>query len=220
MTANPTSGAAAPITPEKLVRDWATELLTFTSTQEFDSLATEYGFTTADLSERYVLALLDVAGIDYEGLRQSEILWATSGANLVRQAATGPALTVWSAATLDAFTVCAASGRLIWHERFDADVVVDGVDAATMSAEKAIELAGHALREWGGEAGVLRLNLARSRGLDFERLCRIAATAGLVLDIATVAVRNPAAEQCTFPDQVRWRTVDLPELWQPPKTAS
>ncbi|MFD4351554.1 hypothetical protein ACFWPX_03295 [Nocardia sp. NPDC058518] len=214
MTTDPTtSGLFTPITPEDMVRDRASDLWTYTSTDEFDSLATEYGFTTDDLSQRYVQALLDVAGIDYDGLRQDEILGATSGANLVRKAATGPALTVWSAATLDAFTVCAAAGRMIWHERFGADMV-DGVDAATASAEKAIELAAHALREWGAEAGVLRLNLARSRGLDYERLRRIAATAGLVLDIATVAVRNPVAEQCTYPDQVFWRAVDLQELWE------
>ncbi|MGC4989886.1 hypothetical protein [Nocardia salmonicida] len=213
MTTHPTTpGPAAPITPEDMVRDRATDLWTFTSTQEFDGLATEYGFTTEELTQRYVLALLDV-GIDYEGLRQTEILWASSGANLVRKAATGPALIVWSAATLDAFTVCAAAGRMIWHERFGADMV-DGVDAATVSAEKAIELAAHALREWGAEAGVLRLNLARSRGLDFDRLRRIAATEGLVLDIATVTVRNPAAEQCTAPDQIVWRAVDLHELWE------
>ncbi|MEV0688276.1 hypothetical protein AB0I35_30905 [Nocardia sp. NPDC050378] len=213
MTTHPnTCGPTTPITPEEMVRARAAELRTFAITDEFDSLATEYGFTTDELSARYVQALLDVAGIDYDGLRQSEILWATSGANLVRKAATGPALTVWSAATLEAFTVCGAAGRMIWHESFDADIV-DGVEAATISAEKAIEVAAHALAEWGGDAGVLRLNLARSRGLDFDRLHSIATTASLVLDIATVPVRNPAAEQCTWPDQIRWRTVDLREVW-------
>ncbi|WP_280222107.1 hypothetical protein [Nocardia neocaledoniensis] len=211
-TRSRTCAPATPTTPEDMVRARATELQAFATTGEFDSLATEYGFTTSDLSDRYIQALLDLAGIDYDGLRQSEILWATSGANLVRKAATGPALTVWSAATLDAFTVCGASGRMIWHETFGVEMV-DGVEAATLSAEKAIELAAHALAEWGGDAGVLRLNLARSRGLDFARLHRIATTASLVLDIATVPVRNPAAEQCTWPDQVRWRTVDLNELW-------
>lgn len=215
MTTHPATSKApsAPTTPEEMVRDRVTDLQTCTSTKEFDSLATEYGFTTEEMSLRYVVALLDLAGIDYEGLRQTEILWASSGANLLRRAATGPALTVWSAATLEAFTICAAAGRMIWHEPFGADMV-DGVDAATASAEKAIELAAHAVREWGAEAGVLRLNLARSRGLDFDRLRRIAATEGLVLDIATVPVRNPAAQQCTWPDQVVWRTVDLQELWQ------
>ncbi|MBF6212168.1 hypothetical protein IU487_14110 [Nocardia puris] len=213
MTTDPRICApATPLAPEDVVRARVTELQAFATTNEFDSVAAQYGFTTADLSDRYIQALLDVAGIDYDGLRQSEILWATSGANLVRKAATGPALTVWSAATLDAFTVCGASGRMIWHERFGVEMV-DGVEAATLSAEKAIELAAHALAEWGGDAGVLRLNLARSRGLDFARLHRIATTASLVLDIATVPVRNPAAEQCTWPDQVRWRTVDLHELW-------
>lgn len=213
MTTDPRICApATPLALEDVVRARVTELQTFATTSEFDSVAAEYGFTTEDLSDRYIQALLDVAGIDYDGLRQSEILWATSGANLVRKAATGPALTVWSAATLDAFTVCGASGRMIWHETFSFDIV-DGVEAATLSAEKAIEVAAHALAEWGGDAGVLRLNLARSRGLDFARLHSIATTASLVLDIATVPVRNPAAEQCTWPDQVRWRTVDLHELW-------
>ncbi|MGW5315522.1 hypothetical protein [Nocardia thailandica] len=213
MTSHPrTCAPATPIAPEDLVRARAAELQTFATTSKFDSLAAEYGFTINDLSDRYIQALLDVAGIDYDGLRQSEILWATSGANLVRKAATGPALAVWSAATLDAFTVRGATGRMLWHETFGVEMV-DGGEAATLSAENAIELAAHALAEWGGDAGVLRLNLARCRGLDFARRHRIATTASLVLDIATVPVRNPAAEQCIWPDQVRWRTVDLNELW-------
>ncbi|MFD4433262.1 hypothetical protein [Nocardia sp. NPDC058497] len=135
-------------------------------------------------------------------------------------AATGPKLMVWSAATLEAFTVCAATGRLIWHEPFTEHTAPDGVTAATTSAEKAIELAGHTLREWGAEAGVLRLNLARSRGLDQPRLHRIASATGLVLEIATIGAHNPAAEQCTHPDPAIWRTADLVELWQPPETVS
>src|SRR5690606_19835032 len=114
---------------------------------------------------------------------------------------------------LQAFTVCAPSGRMIWHERFRT-AIVDGVDAATVSAEKAIELAADAFREWGAEAGVLRLHLARGRALDFERLRRNAADERLVLDMATVAGRNPAAEQCLAPERVVWRTVDLRERWQ------
>ncbi len=207
-------------TPENLVRDRVSELSVYATTAEFDRLANEYGFTTDDLALRYVVALLDIAGIDYEGLRQSEILGASTGANLVRKATAGPALTVWSAATLDAFTVCGATGRMIWHEQFGTDHVVDGIDAATVSAEKAIELAGHALLAWGAEAGVLRLNLARSRGLNFARLQSIAATAGLVLDIATVQLHNPAAQQCTWPDPVVWSAADLCELWQVPESKS
>ncbi|GGN66095.1 hypothetical protein [Nocardia rhizosphaerihabitans] len=212
-------GAFAPITPEDMVGDRATELLTFTCTEEFDRLAIEYGFITAYLADRFVTALLDI-GIDYEGLRQTEITRATTDATLVRQAATGPKLLVWSAATLEAFTLCAATGRLVWHEPFPEHTAVDGVIAATTSAEKAIELAGHALRDWGARAGVLRLNLARSRGLDQPRLHRIASVTGLVLEVATIGTHNPAAENCLHPDPVMWRTADLLELWQRPETDS
>ncbi|MFD3510086.1 hypothetical protein [Nocardia sp. NPDC058666] len=221
MTANPPlSGASAPITPEDMVRDHTAELLNLTSTAEFDRLAIEYGFATGHLKDRFVIALLAV-GIDYEGLARIENARTADDGHLARQAATGPKMMVWSAATMQAFTVCAANGRLIWHEPFaDIDEVVDGVAAATVSAEKAIELAGHAVREWGGDAGVLRLNLARSRGVDLARLHGFASSRGLVLGVATVAVHNPAAEQCTHPDPVVWYTTDLHELWQRPETSS
>ncbi|MEV0336922.1 hypothetical protein [Nocardia sp. NPDC050717] len=95
MTTNPrTRAPATPIAPEDMVRARAAELQTFAATSEFDTLAAEYGFTTDDLSARYIQALLDVVGIDYDGLRQSEIPWAASSANLVRKGANGPALTV------------------------------------------------------------------------------------------------------------------------------
>ncbi|MFE7718577.1 hypothetical protein ACFU44_05995 [Nocardia rhizosphaerihabitans] len=206
-------GAFAPITPEDMVRDRTTELLTFTRTEEFDRLAIEYGFITRYLADRFVTALFDI-GIDYDGLLHTEITRATTDAPLVRQAATGPKLLAWSAATLDAFTICAATGRLVWHEPLPAHTTRNGVVAATTSAEKAIELAGHALRDWGAQAGVLRLNLARSRGLDQPRLHRNASATGLVLEVATIGAHNPAAEQCLQPEPVRWRTADLTELWQ------
>ncbi|MFI5501038.1 hypothetical protein ACIA5E_18425 [Nocardia asteroides] len=217
MTNNPFK-AIAPITPEDMVATRATELLTYTSTTEFDRLATEYGFVNRALAQRFVEALLDI-GIDYDGLAQIEITRSTTDAILVRQAATGPKLMVWSAATMEAFTVCAANGRLIWHEPFDQPVA-DGVAAATISAEKAIELAAHTLRGWGARAGMLRLNLARSRGMDMPRLHRIASAEALVLAVATISAHNPAAEQCTHPDPVIWHSADLLELSQPPETSS
>ncbi|MFI8974167.1 hypothetical protein ACIGO9_14870 [Nocardia asteroides] len=206
-------GAFAPITPENMVRHRRTELLTFTRTEEFDRLAIEYGFITRYLADRFVIALFDI-GIDYDGLLHTEITRATTDAPLVRQAVNGPKLLAWSAATADAFTICAATGRLVWHEPLPEYATGNGVVAATTSAEKAIELAGHALRDWGAQAGVLRLNLARSRGLDQPRLHRIASGAGLVLEVATIGAHNPAAEQCLHPESVRWRTADLLELWQ------
>ncbi|MFJ2834231.1 hypothetical protein ACIO52_02595 [Nocardia sp. NPDC087230] len=206
-------GAFAPISPEDMVRTRATELLTFTRTEDFDRLAIEYGFITRYLADRFVTALLDI-GVDYDGLLHTEITHATTDAPLVRQAATGPKLLVWSAATLEAFTLCAATGRMVWHEPFPAPTLRDGVVAATTSAEKAIELAGHALRDWGAQAGVLRLNLARSRGLDQPRLHRLASVTGLVLEVATIGAHNPAAEQCLHPEPVRWRAADLLDLWQ------
>ncbi|MGO4613028.1 hypothetical protein AB4305_03630 [Nocardia sp. 2YAB30] len=217
MKTTPTATAPQPgVTPEMVVRVRAAELHGFTSTRQFDQVATEHGFTDASTFERYLTALLVEAEIDYEGLRQTEVARRTVHHRLSVMAARGPRLTLWSAATMTTFTVCRADGRVIWHDLFSRDTAIDGgAAAAEASAQQAIWLAGQARAQWGAEAANLHLILARSGGVDVENLHRAAVTTALVLDVVTDPVCNPAAEQCSRRDAVDWYTTDLGGLLHP-----
>ncbi|WP_406279384.1 hypothetical protein OH799_11890 [Nocardia sp. NBC_00881] len=217
MKTTPTAADPQPgVTPEMVVRVRAAELHGFTSTRQFDRVATEHGFTDASTFERYLTALLVEAGIDYEGLRQIEAARHTAHQQLVAMAARGPQLRLWSAATVTTFTICCADGRVIWHDLFPRDTVIaSGASAAEASARQAIWLAGHACAQWGAEAATLHLILARSCGVDIQSLHRAAVTAALVLDVVTDSVHNPAAEQCRRGDAVDWYTTDLGGLLHP-----
>ncbi|WP_157129231.1 hypothetical protein [Nocardia amamiensis] len=206
---NPT-GRQPGVTPEMVVRVRVLELHGFTSTRQFDRVAAEHGFTDACSFERYLTALLVEAGIDYEGLRQTEASRRSMHQRLVAMAARGPRLTLWSAATMTTFTICRADGQVIWHDLFPRNTVLHtGAAAAEASARQAIWLAGQARVGWGAEAATLHLILARSRRVNLENLHHAAATADLVLDVVTDPVHNPAAEQCTRRDAVDWHSSDL-----------
>lgn len=194
-TVQSSAGTVPEASPEQIVLERAALLGSFTSTEEFDEFAVAQGFTTGHLAARFVTALSQFAGIDYRGLLIAEIVRDTDDAALIGLARLGPRLLMWSAATLDVATVCAADGLVIVHGRFGPeDAVTDHGGAAMAAARRAIELAGDALRSWGGQAGVLRLNVAFSRGLDIPGLSRIAGIEGFVLELATVSVDNPAVE--------------------------
>lgn len=210
--ASPHSG----VTPEMVVRVRAAELHGFTSTRQFDRVAVEHKFTDSRSFERYLTALLVEAGIDYEGLRQIEAARNSVDERLMAMAGRGPRLMLWSAATMDSFTVCRADGRVIWRDRFPNGTVIDtGAAAADASARQAIWLGGQARIQWGAQAVTLHLILARTRGVDVENLHSVARTAALVLDVVSDPVHNPAAEQCNRPEVVDYYTTDLGGLLHP-----
>ncbi|WP_433678329.1 hypothetical protein [Nocardia sp. CA-119907] len=218
---NPLSPQRSGVTPEMVVRVRAVELHGFTSTRQFDRVASQHGFTDPAGFERYLTALLVEAGIDYEGLHQIEAARRIAHQRLVVRAARGPRVMLWSAATMTTFTVCRADGRVIWHDLFARDTVLgDGPSAAEASARQAIWIAEQARAQWGAEAATLHLILARSRGVDLENLHRDAATAGLVLDVVTDPVHNPAAEQCQRREVVDWYTTDLGGLVHPSRASA
>ncbi|WP_435592139.1 hypothetical protein [Nocardia sp. bgisy118] len=186
------------------------DLRKLTRKRQFDQIAIQHGFTDSASFERFVTALHDVAGIDYEGLRQVEAARRSVHRRLVAMARRGPQLMLWSAATMDAFTICRADGRVIWHDRFAPDYpVATGVAAAEASARQAIWLAGQARCQWGAEAATLHLVLARSRGVELIKLHEAAVAAALVLEVTTDPVHHPAAEQCTRPTFIDWCGTDL-----------
>ncbi|MEV6140491.1 hypothetical protein AB0L63_31515 [Nocardia sp. NPDC051990] len=187
----------------------------FSSTCQFDRVAAGHGFTDTCSFERYLTPLLVEAGIDNEKLRHAEAARCGVHQRLVAMAAREPRLTLWSAATMTTFTVCRGEGQVIWHELFPRDTVLrHGAAAVEASARQAIWLARQARSVWGAEAATLHLILARSRGVDFENLHRVAATADLVLDVVTDPVHNPA-EQCRHREAVDWDSSDLGGLLHP-----
>jgi len=122
-------------------------------------------------------------------------------------------MTLFSAATMHTFTVCAADGRLLWHENFprELDISTEAMAAET-AAQQAIWLAGHARSSWGAQAAMLRLVLARGRGVDPVRLRRHAVAASLWLEVSAEPVPNPAADHSAYPDVVEWTSTDLARL--------
>ncbi|MEV0027916.1 hypothetical protein [Nocardia sp. NPDC050793] len=210
------SAAGSRITPEIVVQQRATELRKFTRKRQFDQVAMRYGFTDSATFGRFVTALQTVAGIDYDGLRQVEIARRTVHRRLVSMAQRGPQVMLWSAATMETFTICRADGRVIWHNRFPRECVIEtGSDAAETSAKQAIWLAGQARAQWGAEVATLHLVLARNRGIELVTLHHAAVAAALLLEVTTDPVHHPAAEQCTRPTSIDWRGTDLGGLVGP-----
>ncbi|MEU2258109.1 hypothetical protein ABZ540_33605 [Nocardia xishanensis] len=202
--------------PEIVVQLCAAELRRFTRKRQFDQVAIRYGFTDSRTFGQFVTALQTVAGIDYDGLRHVEIARRTVHRRLVSMARRGPRVMLWSAATMETFTICRADGRVIWHNRFPDEWVIDtGVDAAETSARQAIWLAGQARAQWGAEVATLHLVLARSRGVELVRLHHAAVAAALLLEVTTDLVHHPAAEQCTRPTVIDWCGTDLGGLFVP-----
>ncbi|MET8779007.1 hypothetical protein ABZV58_28725 [Nocardia sp. NPDC004654] len=206
------------VTPEKLVRLRAAELRKLTRKRQFDQVAIGHGFSDSASFERFVTALHDIAGIDYEGLRQVEAARRSVHRRLVTMAQRGPQLRLFSAATMTTFTICRADGHVIWHNRFPRECVIDtGTAAAETSARQAIWLAGQARVQWGADAATLHLVLARNRGVELVKLHETAVAAALVLEVSTDPVHHPAAEQCTRPTFIDWCGTDLGGLLEPPQ---
>ncbi|WP_157225116.1 hypothetical protein [Nocardia thailandica] len=185
-----------------------------TSTEELDRFAIGHGIDTHYLAGRFITAVREQAGIDYEQLLGVEAARAGVDSVLADRARVGPHFHLCSAATTDLFTVCTGDGRPVWRERFTADELALGA-VSTVAAMKAIGLAGRCLGEWGARAGTLRLHLACNHGIDWARLHRHAGGLSLVVHIATVPVDNPAAQQCLHREPVSPRYLDLSDLFDP-----
>ncbi|MFD4407570.1 hypothetical protein ACFWPH_32875 [Nocardia sp. NPDC058499] len=200
------------MTPEMVVRVRLPQLHTFTRTDQFDQVAAQHRFTDTRSFNRFLDALLDIGGIDYDGLRHAENAHRAEEQRVADAACHGPRLTVWSAATLTTFTLCRGDGQVIWRDRIPT--TVGGIEAAQTSALHAIWLAGQAREQLHTAAATLDLRLDRGRGLDLESLRREALAAALVLEATVVAVHNPAAERCAG-EVVDWRGIDLSTLRHP-----
>lgn len=202
------------VTPEMVVRVRALELRRCTTTRQLDRIAAQHGFTDPRTAERFWTALLDIAGIDYEGMRQAEAL-ATTHRRLGSAADRGPRMLLYSAATTEQFTICAGNGHIIWrdHHTPDTDTNTDGA-VAEAAARHAIWLAGLARTHWGADAARLRLVLADADGVNRLVLHAAAMTSALVLELAVQPVDHPATEPGTSAP-VFWSTADLATLIDP-----
>ncbi|MGW0046991.1 hypothetical protein GV791_09520 [Nocardia cyriacigeorgica] len=200
------------VTPEMVVRVRAVELRRCTTTRQLDRIAAQHGFTDPRTVERFLTALLDIAGIDYEGMRQAEALDRTHR-SLDQLADRGPRILLYSAATTDQFTLCAGNGRIIWRDHHPPDTGTD-IAAAEAAARQAIWLAGLARTHWGADAATLRLVLADADGVNRLVLHAAALTAALVLELTVRPVDHPATAAATG-GPVFWSTADLAALIDP-----
>ncbi|WP_280183747.1 hypothetical protein [Nocardia cyriacigeorgica] len=201
------------VTPEMVVRVRAVELRRCTTIRQLDRIAAQHGFTDPRTVERFLTALLDIAGIDYEGVRQAEALDRTHR-SLDQAADRGPRMLLYSAATSDQFTLCAGNGHVIWRDHHPPDTGPD-IPAAEAAARQAIWLAGLARTHWGADAATLRLVLADAGGVNRLLLHAAALTAALVLELTVQPVDHPATDAATTGGPVFWSTADLAALIDP-----
>ncbi|MFD4429815.1 hypothetical protein [Nocardia sp. NPDC058497] len=211
----PRPGRRRPIDPDILVERHRLALMSMTSTEALDRFAARLGIDTRSLARRFVTALSERAGIDYEQMLRVELAREGVDSVLADRARIGPRLLMWSAATTDMFTVCGADRRPAWRDTFTPEDLGSG-RVSTVAALKAIELAGHWIAEWGAQAGTLRLNLATNQGIDLAGLHRFAGGVSVVVDVAAVPLDNPAAQQCLHREPVSSRYLDLTDLLHPP----
>ncbi|MFC8529192.1 hypothetical protein [Nocardia sp. NPDC057227] len=201
-------------TAEFVVAACAEQLRTFTRVAQFRDLAVAHGFGDRTAFDRFATALLEIAEIDFEGVRQREIRRRASARRLAGRAASGPRLVLYSAATMNSFLIAGADDRILWHDVLPGYVTRgDGARAAEMAAGQAIWLAGAARVEWGADAASLQLVLARGRGVDRDVLRDKAAAVAIDLHVAVQSLHHPAAEQCHRPGPVHWTTADLARLY-------
>ncbi|MBF6320389.1 hypothetical protein IU453_26925 [Nocardia cyriacigeorgica] len=201
------------VSPEMVVRVRAVELRRCTTTRQLDRIAAQHGFTDPRTVERFLTALLDIAGIDYEGMRQAEAFDSTTHRSLGQLADRGPRMLLYSAATTDQFTLCAGNGRIIWRDHHPPGTGPD-IAAAEAAARQAIWLAGLARTHWGADAARLRLVLADADGVNRLLLHAAALTAALVLELTVQPVDHPATD-AGLGGPVFWSTADLAALIDP-----
>ncbi|MGW4368079.1 hypothetical protein ACWEKT_20790 [Nocardia takedensis] len=182
---------------------------------DLERFAFEHGLHDTTEFQRYVSALLSVAGIDYQSLRALNIAQKRTDPIFAFRAVHGPRLALWCAGTLAHFTVLRADGQIVWRDRHPPDTPVTSMaQAAQSGARHAILAAGQTCRQWEVDAAVLRLTLARSHGLDLAGLYREALAANLLLEIVTDPVGNRAARASRAP-RVELNGSDLLPLSDP-----
>ncbi|WP_141810556.1 hypothetical protein [Nocardia bhagyanarayanae] len=224
--------------------EYAAELRERPSTARIDEIARSYGLAgDPKRYDRFLSELLQ-RGVDYEGIRQSELLRGRVYIRLFDRARTAPSITLWVAAMFGRFAVCRADGTVISrgeipvHLRgedtddtvdtipIDDDTGADGIGAAYAAAQAeaasihAVRLAGSARAATRSSAARLRLIVARRHGLRVARLRYVATSESLVLHLVTDAHGSPAAAACLEPTPVRWQRSDLAALLQPCRGAS
>ncbi|MBF6215516.1 hypothetical protein IU469_30035 [Nocardia puris] len=228
------------LSPGRVAQYYAGELQQHASTARIDEIARGYALDEDPARyERFLTALLVEHGIDYEAIRQAELVRGRTYDRLVRRARHAPALTLWAAAQFGRFAVCAEDGTVISrghlprhlrgedldeHDPDEHDVGGEGdgsedamatalADAQSeLVAHHAIRIAGRARAAAGLRALRLRLILSRRRGIQPARLRYAATREVLVLDLDTNAHGSPAAAACLDPTPVPWRHYDLTTL--------
>ncbi|MGP6175487.1 hypothetical protein [Corynebacterium sp. A21] len=189
---------------------------------QIKDFATEHGLMTKSSFPK-LKTVLKTKGINYEELReqasqQREQELDDRAETLSDDAAQGPQMVLSSAAVEHegqaSFAVVDGEKQAVWYGRFFEDDRIwtsgDPVSAEQSAADKAIWIAGKALKEHGASAGRLVLSVTHPE-LDTDALVR----AG-VRHSVDVTVRfdedNAAVDMAQTPGFQKWQEYDLSQL--------
>lgn len=189
---------------------------------EIKDFATEHGLMTKNSFPK-LKTVLKTKGINYEALReqasqQREQELEERAETLADDAAQGPEMSLASAAVEHegqaSFAVVDDEKQAVWYGRlFDDDRIWTAGDPASAeqsAADKAVWIAGKALKQHGTEAGRLVLSVTHP-DLDTDALVK----AGVRHNV-DVTVRfeddNAAVDMAQTPGYQKWQEYDLAQL--------
>lgn len=189
---------------------------------EIKDFATEHGLMTKSSFPK-LKTVLKTKGINYEELReeasqQREQELSKRAETLADDAATGPEMYLASAAVEHegqaSFAVVDDARQAVWYGRlFDDDRIWTSGDpssAEQSAADKAIWIAGKALRQHGAEAGRLVLSVTHP-DLDTDALTKAGVRHSLEVDVR-FEDDNAAVDMAQTPGFQKWQEYDLSQL--------
>lgn len=189
---------------------------------QIKTFATEQGLMTKSSFPK-LKTVLKTKGINYEELRdqasqQREQELEERAETLSDDAAQGPEMYLASAAVEHegqaSFAVVDGEKQAVWYGRFFDDDRIwnasDPVSAEQSAADKAIWIAGKALKQHGGEAGRLVLSVTHPE-LDTDALVKAGVRHNVDVDVR-FEEENPAVDMAQTPGFQKWQEYDLAQL--------
>lgn len=204
-----------------IVAEHLTALKNMDHTQIKD-FATEHDLMTKSSFPK-LKTVLKTKGINYEALReeasqQREQELEERAETLADDAAQGPEMYLASAAVEHegqaSFAVVDGENQAVWYGRlFDDDRIWTAGDPASAeqsAADKAVWIAGKALKQHGAEAGRLVLSVTHPE-LDTDALVKAGVRHNIDVD-ARFEEDNAAVDMAQTPGYQKWQEYDLSQL--------
>lgn len=189
---------------------------------QIKDFATEQGLMTKSSFPK-LKTVLKTKGINYEELReeasqQREQELEERAETLADDAASGPEMYLASAAMEHegkaSFAVVDGENQAVWYGKFfDDDRIWNSGDPASAeqsAADKAVWIAGKALKEHGSDAGRLVLSVTHPE-LDTDALVKAGVRHNVEVDVQ-FEEENAAVDMAQTPGFQKWQEYDLSQL--------